>query len=131
LNEDLKNADIYSIIKDHDNNILISTNIGIYLYFTKSNKLKSFDEQDGLQGMQYNPNSAFISSSGKLFWGGSNGFNFIDPTTIKDNPIIPGVFISNFHINNIPTMDRNRLGQRRFVHQNSSRKLCTSGIWLE
>lgn len=106
LDETINNADIYSIIRDFNNNMWFSTNTGIHVYYTKTKKLKSFDEKDGLQGMQYNPNSAFISSSGRLFWGGSNGFNSIDPTTIQENPIVPDVFLSNLLVNNLKVQEQ-------------------------
>ena len=102
LNNTLNTADIYSIIKDHNNNMWLSTNKGIHVYYTATNKLKSFSEIDGLQGNQYNPHSAFINSEGILFFGGSNGFNVIDPNTVKENPIAPQIFISKLLINNVP-----------------------------
>jgi len=102
LNETLDNADIYSITKDCNNNMWLSTDIGIYVYLIDTKTLKSFDLQDGLQGMQYNPNSMFINSSGLIFWGGSNGFNSIDPNTFRENQIIPDAFISKILINNLP-----------------------------
>ncbi len=114
LNETINNADIYSIIKDQNNNMWFSTNTGIHVYYAKTNTLKSFDEQDGLQGLQFNPNSAFINSAGNLFWGGSNGFNIIDPMTIEENPIVPDVFLSNFLVNNL------RINEQKIKSLNAS-----------
>lgn len=101
-NAAIDNAEVYSILQDHQDNMWFSTNQGIYLYYTITNTLKKFTEQDGILGKQYHPNAGFISSSGKLFFGGANGFNMIDPTTVKQNPVVPEVFLSKLLINNKP-----------------------------
>lgn len=100
LNATIENAEVYSILEDKQNNTWFSTNQGIYVYYPQSNQLRNFTEQDGVLGMQYHPNSGFISSSGKLFFGGGNGFNIIDPETVKQNPRAPEVFLSKLLINN-------------------------------
>lgn len=100
LNALIKDTEVYCILQDHQDNMWFSTNQGIYVYYTKTNKLKNFTEQDGILGKQYHPNAGFINSSGKLFFGGGNGFNIIDPTTVKENPLAPEVFLSKLLINN-------------------------------
>lgn len=100
LNASIANAEVYSILEDLEDNIWFSTNQGIYLYYPQNNTLRNFTEQDGILGKQYHPNSGFISSTGKLYFGGGNGFNLIDPSTVKQNPITPEVFLSNVLINN-------------------------------
>ena len=100
LNNAIKTADVYCILIDHQGNKWFSTNQGIYVYYAKTNTLRKFTEKDGILGRQYHPNSGFISSSGKLFFGGGNGFNMIDPTTVKQNPLVPDVFLSKILINN-------------------------------
>ena len=100
LNADIENAEVYSILEDLENNIWFSTNQGIYLYYSETNTLRNFTEQDGILGKQYHPNSGFISSTGKLYFGGGNGFNIIDPSMVKQNPIPPDVYLSKVLINN-------------------------------
>ena len=102
LNASIENAEVYSILQDQQANMWFSTNQGIYVYYPRTNTLRSFKEHDGILGKQYHPNSGFISSSGKLFFGGGNGFNIIDPPTVKQNPLVPEVFLSKLLINNKP-----------------------------
>ena len=102
LNDAISNAEVYCFLQDHQGNIWFSTNQGIYVYNMETNTLRNFIQQDGVLGKQYHPNSGFISSSGKLFFGGGNGFNIIDPTTVKQNPLAPDVFLSKMLINNKP-----------------------------
>ena len=48
-------------------------------------QFENFDETDGLQGREFNVNSAFKTSKGELIFGGGHGFNFFDPLSIKPN----------------------------------------------
>ncbi|TFF38524.1 hybrid sensor histidine kinase/response regulator transcription factor [Mucilaginibacter psychrotolerans] len=44
---------------------------------------ENFDEMDGLQGREFNLNSALKTRNGELIFGGGNGFNIFDPASIK------------------------------------------------
>ena len=76
----------------------MSTNNGIHVYLSKTQTLKSFTEQDGLQGNQYNPNSAYINSAGELFFGGPDGFNRFFPDSLSENKKLPPVAITSIKI---------------------------------
>lgn len=100
LNSAIENADVYCFVNDKNGNIWFSTNQGVFLYNAQNNSLDKFNEQDDLLGTRYLPNSGFINSSGKVFFGGANGFNFIDPDAVQRNPIEPEVYLSKFLIDN-------------------------------
>ncbi|KJF41730.1 hypothetical protein LH29_23655 [Draconibacterium sediminis] len=108
-NNRIENADIFSIIKDLNGDMWVSSNEGIFQYITKTNKLKSYSLQDGIIGNQYNPNAAFINSTGKIFFGGANGFNIIDPQIVKENPVVPEIFLSKLLINHQPINSENTI----------------------
>ena len=55
---------------------------------------------DGLQSYEFNGGAYFKSRSGELFFGGIDGFNAFFPRTVKDNPYIPPVLITDFQIFN-------------------------------
>lgn len=101
-NASISRAEVYSILPDQSGNLWFSTNQGIYAYYPKPDRLRHFTAQDGVMGKQYHPNSGFISSTGKLFFGGGNGFNVIDPARVSTNSLIPEVYISSLHVNNEP-----------------------------
>lgn len=106
-NSDLNNADIYSIIKDLHGDMWISSDKGIFQYNTQQNKLKGYSTQDGILGNQYNPNAGFCTSSGRILFGGANGFNIIEPKTVKLNPIVPKIFLSKLLVNYQAINDNN------------------------
>jgi signal transduction histidine kinase/ligand-binding sensor domain-containing protein/DNA-binding response OmpR family regulator len=99
LNSYIKYSDVYCILRDHLDNMWFSTNKGLYVYYPNSNSLENHTVSDGIKENHFHPNSGFISSCGKLFFGGGNGFTIIDPTTIQRNKVVPDVFLSKLLIN--------------------------------
>jgi len=59
----------------------------------------SFDPTDGLQGYKFNIGAAFKTNEGKLFFGGTNGFNVFHPDSIIYNPLIPNIVINTIEYN--------------------------------
>jgi signal transduction histidine kinase/ligand-binding sensor domain-containing protein/DNA-binding response OmpR family regulator len=61
---------------------------------------KNYDESDGLQGKQFNDNSALKTADGHLIFGGVNGFNIFRPGEIRTNLLKPSIILSDLYINN-------------------------------
>jgi signal transduction histidine kinase/AraC-like DNA-binding protein/AmiR/NasT family two-component response regulator len=100
LNSSIKNAEVYCILRDKDNNMWFSSNQGIYAFYYSTETLKNFTKEDGLLGQQYHPNSGFISKNGIVYFGGGDGFNVINPEIVQPNATVPEIFLSNLRINN-------------------------------
>jgi signal transduction histidine kinase/DNA-binding response OmpR family regulator len=98
--QELSNADIFGIIEDKNGNIWFSSDKGIFCYFKSDDIVTRYSTIDGLPGEQFTPNSVLASSSGKLFFGSSNGFCYINPDNIKTNKVTPNIFLSKLLINN-------------------------------
>ncbi len=96
----LPGNDVYGILEDNSGVIWMSTENGISAYSPVLRNFRNFEYTDGLQGNQFNPGSAFKSSAGELFFGGSNGFNRFDPRLMKENPVVPKAYITGLEINN-------------------------------
>ena len=60
--------------------------------------LNNYDVSDRLQGGFFYNNVCFKDEEGNLFFGGSNGFNVINPENINRNPFPPRATIKNFEI---------------------------------
>ncbi len=97
----LHNKVVYSIEEDNLGFFWVSTNAGL-IYINPANKgfSKLFTKEDGLQGNQFNFNSSLKSSSGKIYFGGINGFNSFYPEEFQDNDYIPAVYITDIRLNN-------------------------------
>ncbi|MBI5541696.1 MAG: SpoIIE family protein phosphatase [Bacteroidia bacterium] len=92
----LPNETIYELEQDKNGNIWMSTNHGIAMLDRKTFKIRSYDRADGLQGLEFNNGASFISKSGEIFFGGTNGFNSFNPSEMNDNPFIPTVVFTTF-----------------------------------
>lgn len=60
--------------------------------------LNHFDTQDRLQGGFFYNDIAYADGSGKLFFGGTNGFNILSPSVIIHNPHKPLLTFSSLTI---------------------------------
>lgn len=107
VNDGLPDNNILNILEDAEHNVWISTRNGIckismsgpdekhYTY-----RFQNFDEQDGLQGREFNENAALRTSKGELIFGGANGFNLFDPLNIKTNKTLPVVALTDLLLAN-------------------------------
>ncbi len=96
----LKSKDVYGIIEDHNNNIWITSNNGLILYDRIDNTSRRFIISDGIQGNLFNINAIFKDKSNNLYFGGTNGFSFLEPKSIKTNKRPPNVLLNKITVNN-------------------------------
>jgi signal transduction histidine kinase/ligand-binding sensor domain-containing protein/DNA-binding response OmpR family regulator len=102
----LPHNSILTILEDKNGNLWLSTPNGISNLKIRARndsieyQFYNFDQFDGLQGKQYNENAALKTSSGKLVFGGANGFNLFEPEAIPENTTVPPVVITEIEILN-------------------------------
>ncbi|NOT07474.1 MAG: hypothetical protein HOP28_04625 [Gemmatimonadales bacterium] len=96
LRHGLTNEFIYAILPDPSGDLWLSTNLGIERLSVGTGRIRRYDQRDGLQSNEFNSNAAVVDTGGVFYFGGISGFNHFDPRTIIDNPIVPGVVISDF-----------------------------------
>lgn len=96
----LPNGVIKGVVKDKQGFYWISTNKGISKFDFKNRSFRNYDISDGLQGNEFKPHSYLIADDGKIYFGGSNGFNAFYPQDVADNSFVPPVYITNFFIFN-------------------------------
>jgi signal transduction histidine kinase/ligand-binding sensor domain-containing protein/DNA-binding response OmpR family regulator len=101
------NEFISMVLVDASNNIWISTASGIYRlnvnnyddFKNISANVVHFGKDDGLQDNKFNGKSAFLTKNNKLYFGGMNGFNIIDPQKLTLNKHTPNLVFTNLYIN--------------------------------
>jgi len=96
----LPNDIVQNIQEDQAGKIWISTNKGLSCYYPDSKKFRNYSSFEGLQPGAFLPRSGLKTSSGVLYFGGQNGFNFFDPANLKTNPNIPPVVFTDLQIDN-------------------------------
>lgn len=91
---------IFAIEFDDMGNVWCSTDNGLFRYSPADKQLLQFNKADGTQGKVYCRYAAYKSESGKLYFGGNEGFTIVDPTLVSRNEYKPDVIISELLINN-------------------------------
>lgn len=98
VNNGLPDNFLYSILNDSKGNLWISTNKGLCVFDPAAEKCRVFNLSDGIQSYEYNTGAFYKSESGEMFFGGVNGFNYFYPDSIKYNPYLPKVVLTDLKI---------------------------------
>ncbi|MGC9341172.1 MAG: ATP-binding protein, partial [Bacteroidales bacterium] len=101
-NEGLPNNAVNEILEDDYGNLWISTNKGLSKFNPLDEEFRNYDNSDGLQSNQFSYSGSLLSTNGRMYFGGVNGFNVFDPADIKDNRFIPPVVFTDFRLFNRP-----------------------------
>lgn len=101
----LANDTIYGVRSDHAGNIWVSTNYGLSRYDPRSDTIRNFHVNHGLQGEEFNFGAHFADANGRLYFGGTNGFNAFDPARLELHNAAPQVVLTSFlkHNSLVPT----------------------------
>ncbi|MCW8810750.1 MAG: triple tyrosine motif-containing protein, partial [Ignavibacteriaceae bacterium] len=93
----LANNSIYGIEEDDKGNLWLSTNNGLSKFNPKTETFKNYYSSDGLQSNEFNQNAyAKDNKTGRMLFGGINGFNVFHPDSIKGNTYVPPVVFTNY-----------------------------------
>lgn len=99
-NNGLPNNVVYAILDDGNNNLWVSTNIGLSRFNIASETFTNYNAADGLQGNEFNRNASFKGVDGLLYFGGINGLTYFNPRGLKKNSVIPSVVLTSFKVFN-------------------------------
>jgi ligand-binding sensor domain-containing protein len=91
------------------------------LWLASTNKIVKFNPQTKsiisyFAVGNFNERASFKSSSNEMFFGSNNGFYMFNPDSLKSNPSLPKVFITDFFVNNkIQKSNSNEIGLEQAV----------------
>ncbi|MEO6686916.1 MAG: response regulator, partial [Dyadobacter sp.] len=91
-------SDIESILTDPMGNLWIA-GAGLKKFTPKTGELINFDVNDGLQSNSFKVGSAFLSTTGKMYFGGTNGITWFKPEEIRPT-LAPVVRITGMRVLN-------------------------------
>ncbi|MBK9106831.1 MAG: histidine kinase [Saprospiraceae bacterium] len=101
------NGDIKSIVLDEDGKFWVGTLSGLVHFTLDQNmnilSLRIFTDKDGLQSKAFNTFAGIRLASGELCFGGINGFNIFNPSTIRYNSFLPPIKFASFKLQNRDT----------------------------
>ncbi len=96
LDDGIPNLYLYDIFAGKDNILWISSNYGILRYNPYTNKFRSFGPAEGVQGYEFNTNSAFMTPNNEIFFNGVLGLNYFHSEDVKVDTVPPTVIIQKF-----------------------------------
>lgn len=91
---------VFKILEDEKKNLWISTTRGLVRYNPKEASIKVYTKANGLLSDQFNYNSGYKDSSGKMYFGSVKGLISFNPGHFIQNNFIPKVYITGFQVNN-------------------------------
>ena len=92
----LPSSVVYGTHEDDDDNLWLSTSRGLTRLNPATGRMKHYDVTHGLQGNDFMFGAHFQSRDGRMFFGGSNGFNVFRPEEVRDNEHVPPVILTKF-----------------------------------
>lgn len=95
----LEDTPIHCII-DYGNHLWITTNKGVIRLHPKGLNYKVYNRSDGLQSIQFCPNSGLLAKDSMIYIGGINGFNRFYPDKLIENTVVPSVYITRLSLFN-------------------------------
>ena len=92
----LPSNNITSIVQDKFGALWIGTYAGIARLNGPQTEFRVFEEDDGLQPTGFTYNAVEKDIAGRLYFGGQDGFNIIDPANLPDTPRAPTPILTQF-----------------------------------
>ncbi len=96
----LPSNSIRGILEDDEGFLWITTNKGVSKFNPDSVIFTNYTREDGLNSNEFYLHSCLRTKKGEFYMGGENGFNVFYPENIKNNNVIPQVYLTNLNINN-------------------------------
>jgi len=91
---------IKSLQIDQDGNLWVGTNSGLIQFDQTNEKVLNYTRSDGLQSNQFSLHASYLDENGFLFFGGTNGFNIINPKLKSEETKNVNIMLSDFKIFN-------------------------------
>ncbi|ADY53111.1 histidine kinase [Pseudopedobacter saltans DSM 12145] len=98
--EGLANDVIYKILEDDNGKLWLSTNKGISSFDPKVRAFKNYSSNNGVQKSPFVYGSGLKLWDGRIFFGGTDGFNYFNPSKLFQNKNIPNVILTDLKVAN-------------------------------
>ncbi|RAW03488.1 two-component regulator propeller domain-containing protein [Pseudochryseolinea flava] len=104
---------IFGILSDTLNHLWVSTNYGLSRIDKKTHSIVNFYQDDGLQGNEFS--DAACVDGAEMFFGGTDGITFFDPSRITEEVKKIEVRVTGFYIHNQPVKKGMKSGMYNIV----------------
>ncbi|KZN52405.1 two-component regulator propeller domain-containing protein [Pseudoalteromonas luteoviolacea] len=94
----LKNGAVWALIYDEQDHVWLGTSGGLSRVNIHDFNIDNFLPVDGVQGNEFNYNASWLSPDGRVFIGGSKGFNQFYPKQIRIAPTSRPLLVSSIEL---------------------------------
>jgi signal transduction histidine kinase/ligand-binding sensor domain-containing protein len=94
----LPNSTVYGILEDSTGELWMSTNNGVACYDAAARTFRNYGTSEGLQSLEFSQNAFCKGSQGRLFFGGINGVNIIEPEHLAVTGDVPPIVITQIKV---------------------------------
>lgn len=94
----LPDDNVASLIKDQNNLLWVATRSGISRLNAMQNEFRVFGEDDGIQRAGFIVGATARDQVGRLYFGGQDGFNLIDPAKLPAMPQALNSYLMSFEL---------------------------------
>jgi diguanylate cyclase (GGDEF)-like protein len=98
--EGMPNSAVWGLLEDGSGNLWMSTNNGLSRLDPQRQSFKNFDTSHGLESNEFNSGAFFRGPSGRMLFGGSQGFTSFRPDEIRDSSYAPPIVLTKFFKSN-------------------------------
>jgi PAS domain S-box-containing protein len=98
----LPSNDIMGILEDDAGRLWLSTKKGMSRFDRKTERFRNYDVSDGLLTNEFSRSCFQQGENGEMLFCGNSGITMFFPESVRDNPYVPPVVITNFRIFNDP-----------------------------
>jgi signal transduction histidine kinase/ligand-binding sensor domain-containing protein len=104
-----------AILGDRQGRLWVATNHGLSRFDPRTRSFRNYNYEDGLQAEEFNAGARTVGSDGRLYFGGTDGINVIEPERVADSTYLPPVVLTEFRRGNSPPETARRLWEERTV----------------
>lgn len=92
---------LYSILEDNSKHLWVSSSKGLVCFDLHTEQVKVYTQANGLITDQFNYNSAYKHTDGKMYFGSVKGMIAFDPALFSQREPSPPTYITGFQVNNM------------------------------
>jgi diguanylate cyclase (GGDEF)-like protein len=103
---------IYRIVRDARARLWVSTNDGLNVIDGDSGAIRVLRRQDGLRNIEFNNGASYVDPQGRLWFGGPEGLDVLEPWVEEPEPALARVAISGLRLPTVigRAQQRERMG---------------------
>ena len=91
---EISNPKVTSLLAENEQTVWASTYSGLTMFDLAKNEILMLSQKNGLQNTEYNYKSSLKLRDGRIIFGGTNSFDILNPSTIKNSVFVGKLFIS-------------------------------------